>query len=139
MRYTEARRSHVFGAAALALMVAALLSFGWSTAKADDEPQEDDFPKSARLSSTRIKALPRHAFELPKSAKLTDTPTAVTATVAQAKVVFIDVDGNGRYDDLGVDGWKPNSKDFVYMLPVESWIAIAGGLRKSDGEPLHFR
>jgi len=106
---------------ALLLMTAAT-----STSRAGDEPK-DDFPKSARLSTSRIKALPLHAYLLPKGVTTTGKPTAVTAKVAQTRLIFVDVDGNGNFGDVGIDGWMPSGKQHIYMLPVEPWIAVSGG------------
>jgi len=103
-----------------------LLSAAGVTAGAADEPKKE-FPKSARLAKSRIKALPRYAYLLRKGVEVTDAPSAVSATVAQTKLIFVDVNGNGSYGDVGIDGWMPDDRDYIYMLPLEPWIAVRGG------------
>jgi hypothetical protein len=107
-------------------LVLLLLGATGTAASADDEPKKE-FPKSARLTKARIKALPRYAYLLPKKVQIAAEPTAVSATIAQTKLIFVDVNGNGSFGDVGIDGWKLNAKDSLYMLPVEPWIAVGGG------------
>jgi len=104
----------------------ALLVCVAGAARAEGEPKKD-FPKSARLAKSRIKALPLYAYLLPKGEQVTDEPAAVSGTVAQTKLIFVDVNGNGSFGDVGIDGWMPAAKGHTYMLPLEAWIAVAGG------------
>ena len=111
---------------AVVILLVCGLAIAVGTAGAEEEPK-DDFPKSARASKAKLKELPRHGYVLPKDVQVTDAPAAISATIAQAKLTFIDVDDNGSFGDVGIDGWMPKGKEYTYMLPMEPWIAVSGG------------
>ncbi|MEE8105693.1 MAG: CAP domain-containing protein [Planctomycetota bacterium] len=76
--------------------------------------------KRAALKPFPLKRRPRFFFE-PASPAI-ESPKARRASLGGKTIVFVDLDGNGRFGDLGTDGWMQKGDRF--MFPLENPIVI---------------
>lgn len=120
-----------------ALAVAAL------AAAADAEDGPDAFPSESPLSEVTIEREHRRNYPLRGGRRPAGAPPVRQAVVGETRVLFVDVDGNGRYGDAGIDGWTLPGAAYRYVVPVEPSIVL--GARRvwlrfaNDGSKVAFR
>jgi hypothetical protein len=125
-------------AASLALLAAALVP-GAAEAAA---PIEEEFPGRAALAPFPRKSPWLRNYVLPYGRAAIEAPAARLAKrVAGEDVVFVDIDGNGRFGDVGVDGWTVEGND--YVVPLDETLVV--GAREvavrfaEDGKEVRFK
>ena len=64
----------------------------------------------------------RRAYALPDGKAEVAEPTVSTGTIQRRALALVDVNGNGRWDDDGVDGWQEKGGD--YLLPYEQPLVL---------------
>ena len=125
---------------AAAIAVVALLG---GPVRAGDAPPKDEFPEKVRLKSGKDKRERSFNYALPSGVTAVENPKILTAKLVEKDLLFADIDGNGRFGDLGVDGWIVDSPMYRCFLPLENTIVLDRTrvtLRFSDdGVFLHFR
>lgn len=123
--------------------------FGWGvvagvslcagSAAADD----DAFPDEVRVTTVSRAEPYRRNYELPRRKTAAAEPTVVRVKLLRERVLFVDVDGNGRVDDVGLDGWTLEGDEYRYVVPFEDSLAVGDHrvwLRFSeDGNSVAFR
>jgi len=90
---------------------------------------------SARLSGGKPKHKVRRNYVLPAGRKAVEKPLARKGKVYKFDLYFFDVDGNGKFNDLHVDGWSlprmpfmlPLEKTVIIGRSVVTWTVAAGG------------
>ncbi len=98
--------------------------------------------KKSRLAPTRWKYKKvRFQYRLADGKKLAEKPGVRKGRVDRLNVLFVDVDGDGRFDEEGVDGWALTGMN--YVLPLEK-TAVIELLRvtwkvEADGSFVHWR
>jgi hypothetical protein len=107
------------------------------------DPGKDDFPQKARLNPGKDRRERSFHYALPKGVVAVKDPKILTAKVGEKDLLFADIDGDGRFDKLGVDGWIVDSPVYRAFLPLEEWIVLDRTrvwLKFAEGEPyLRFR
>src|SRR5262245_9881453 len=63
-------------------------------------------------------------YALPAGVPAVETPKVMTAKIAEKDLLFADFDGNGKFGDLGVDGWIVDSPVYRAFLPIENSIVL---------------
>ena len=122
------------------LALLAALAPGEGAARAEGEDEE--FPGRAALSVLEPKRPFLWNYLLPFGRKAVEAPACRLAKrVAGANLVFVDLDGNGRFDDLGVDGWT--TEGGTHIVPLDPMIVV-GALEtrlkfSEDGKEVRFR
>lgn len=102
-----------FGLGAMALAAGALRA----------EEVKEDLPSKATLRTFEPKAPLRWSFLLPTGRTPAEEPAYLSARpVAGRSLVFADLDGNGRWDDVGIDGWTVEGGG--YLVPFEGRIVV---------------
>ena len=132
------RRLAGFRTGGLALLAA--LAPGEGAARGEGE--DDEFPGRATLAVLEPKRPFLRNYLLPHGRKAVDAPACRLAKrVAGDNLVFVDLDGNGRFDELGVDGWTVEGGTHVVPLdPVIVVGAFETRLRFSgDGKEVRFK
>jgi len=106
---------------------------------AGEEPAA--LPGRVRLSGGSIGYLPGRGYALPAGIEAVAKPLARKGTLDKSVFFFFDVDGNGRFDDLGVDGWALAKMPF--LLPLEPTTVIGASSYtwkvEADGSAVSFR
>jgi len=110
----DARRRVAF-VAALALVTASALA---------GDPGKDDFPQKALLHPGKDRRDRSFHYALPTGVVAVKNPKILTAKVGEKDLLFADVDGDGRFDKIGVDGWIVDSPVYRAFLPLEEWIVL---------------
>lgn len=123
---------------ALALAtVSAIL--GGAARGGDPDPKEE----KVRLSAGRDRRDRSFCYALPQGIQAVAEPKILTAKIIEKDLLFADIDGNGKFGDLGVDGWIVDSPMYRNFLPLEETIVLDRtrvSLRfAADGPFLHFR
>ena len=62
-------------------------------------------PNVARFKAFKTKEPLRRFFVLPKDRKAVAAPPLIRVKIAKTRIILADVDGDGRFDEPGVDGW----------------------------------
>jgi len=97
--------------------------------------------QQVRLSGGRPSYRIRRAYALPAARTAVEKPAARKGTLEKRLFFFFDVDGNGKFNDLGVDGWALNK--MPYLLPLEEKTVIGASeffwQVAEDGSSLRFR
>ncbi|MHC4134649.1 MAG: CAP domain-containing protein [Planctomycetota bacterium] len=93
---------------------------GGSGGRPKEEPAKRTLKESAPLRPQRLKRPPLFFYE--PGAPAVPAPAGRRATLARHQVVFVDLDGNGRFSDLGTDGWMLRGNR--YVLPLEERIVL---------------
>ncbi|MHC4818333.1 MAG: CAP domain-containing protein [Planctomycetota bacterium] len=97
--------------------------------------------RQVRLSSGRLSYRIRRAYALPFDKSAVEKPVARKGTLEKRLFFFFDVDGNGKFNDLGVDGWALSK--MPYMLPLEEKTVIGASEFHwdvaEDGSLIRFR
>jgi hypothetical protein len=136
------RRSAVTGVAAAAIALTAAALPG-DTVRAGDAPPKDEFPEKVRLKPGKDRRERSFNYALPAGVAAVETPKILTAKIVEKDLLFADIDGNGRFGDLGVDGWIVDSPMYRCFLPLEKTIVLDRTLVtlrfSDDGVFLHFR
>jgi hypothetical protein len=102
------------------------------TAKEDAPP----FSKSARLKAWKKKLVFHRRYRLPKDLEAAETPGVRTGKLGKRALLFLDVDGDGTFDELGIDGWahpkgvKREADRFVF--PLRDSVVL-------DGQVIRYR
>lgn len=100
-----------------------------------------DEPMQVRLFSGRLRYRIRRSYALPTGRNAVEQPVARKGTLGKRLFFFFDVDGNGKFNDLGVDGWALNK--MPYMLPLEDKTVIGASEFQwelaEDGSSVRFR
>ena len=61
-------------------------------------------------------------YRLPEGRKPAEKPTVRKAKVAKLVCLFVDLDGNGVFNEKGVDGWALTGMN--YLLPLEDVVVM---------------
>jgi hypothetical protein len=107
--------------ATIALAAAAVLG---DAARAADPPSKAEFPQKVRLTSGKDKRERSFHYALPAGVTAVDAPKILTAKIVEKDLLFADIDGNGRFGDVGVDGWIVDSPVYRAFLPIEDSIVL---------------
>lgn len=78
---------------------------------------QEELPERARLSPATIRYTMRRNYPLPAGLVAAEKPGIRKGVLDKLEFWFFDVDGNGAWDDVGVDGWSLSK--MAYMLPYE--------------------
>jgi hypothetical protein len=112
-------------------------------ARAGDAPPKDDLPLKARLQPGKDRRERSFNYALPNGVVAVAEPKIVTAKIGEKDLLFADMDGNGKFGDVGVDGWIVDSPVYRAFLPVENTIVLDRTLvtlRFDADQPyVHFR
>jgi hypothetical protein len=81
-----------------------------------------EFPGRVNLSVSRPSPVPYRGWPLPPGQAAAAKPLAVAGKVDGERLVFLDVDGNGKFDDAGIDGWT--LEGCRAMVPVQPRIFV---------------
>jgi len=102
---------------------------------------QEDLPEKARLSPTSLKYAMRRNYVLPGGVQAAEEPGIRKGRVEKIHVLFFDVDGNGKFNDPGIDGWALNK--MAYQLPYEERTLIGASnvtwRIAEDGSVLRYR
>ncbi len=93
-------------------------------ARAGEPPPADEFPGKARLAPGKDRRDRSFNFALPAGVVAVAEPKCVTTKIADKDLLFADIDGNGRFGDVGVDGWIVDSPVYRAFLPVEATVVL---------------
>jgi len=105
----------------LAAVLSAVLGLtGQVPARAQGAGKE--FPGRVNLSVSRPSPVPYRGWPLPPGQAAAAKPLAVAGKVDGERLVFLDVDGNGKFDDAGIDGWT--LEGCRAMVPVQPRIFV---------------
>jgi hypothetical protein len=101
----------------------------------------EDLPERVALAQGGLPYKTRRGYALPAGIEAVERPTGRTGVVEKLQFYFFDVNGNGRFDDLGVDGLALTNMPF--LLPLEERTVIgASEFRwkvEADGSAVSFR
>jgi hypothetical protein len=64
----------------------------------------------------------RFGYRLPEGRKRADEPKVLKAKVNKLACFFVDLDGDGRFNEKGVDGWALTGMN--YLLPLEDKVVM---------------
>lgn len=97
-------------------------------------------PNKVRLSRGKPRYKMRRNYALPEGVAAAAKPAARKGRLEKDTYFFFDVDGNGKFNDLGVDGWCLSGMTF--RLPLEPTV-VSGVSRitwrvEEDGSFVHF-
>jgi len=98
-------------------------------------------PKKASLRPVQPKYRLRHNYALPAGVEAVAKPQIRQGRLGKDVTYFVDVDGNGKFNDWGIDGWSLSK--MPYMLPLEKTTII--GVNNitwdvaEDGKSVHYR
>jgi len=102
---------------------------------------QEEFGEAVKLASSRPRYVVRRGYALPAGVTAAEKPEARKGRLDKDDYFFFDVDGNGKWNDLGVDGWALNR--MPYMLPLEDGTVIGASRffwrMEEDGSALRFR
>jgi hypothetical protein len=80
-------------------------------------------------------------YPLPEGTAAAENPQSRKAKLEKAEYFFFDVDGNGRFNDLGVDGWARNKMSI--LMPLEDKTVFGASeftwTVEADGSAISFR
>ena len=80
-------------------------------------------------------------YPLPEGITAAEKPQARRAKLEKANYFFFDVDGNGRFNDLGVDGWAREKMSI--LMPLEDKTVFGASeftwTVEADGSAISFR
>lgn len=116
-----ARAIHRLAAAAIALT--AVVSLG-GPVRAGDAPPKDEFKDKVRLKPGKDRHERSFNYALPAGVAAAPAPKILTAKLVEKDLLFADIDGNGKFGDVGVDGWIVDSPVYHSFLPLESTIVL---------------
>ncbi len=108
------------------LLLALLL---WTPAAWADRPAASP-ARVKRLKTQVVKKPPvlRVVHRLPKDVKAIEHPAVRAAKIGRTTVLFVDVDGGGRFDDQGIDGWTlgvmPARARVHYVFPLGDKLVL---------------
>ena len=89
----------------------------------DGASKEPELASKARLSSGRWKFKKvRFNYELPDGKTAAAKPAVKKARVEKLNVLFLDMDGDGRFGEIGVDAWALTGMN--YALPFEPKVVV---------------
>ncbi|MDJ0522713.1 MAG: hypothetical protein QNJ90_11655 [Planctomycetota bacterium] len=97
---------------------------------AGDLPAEDavEYAKTTKTAAVRKAPQLRLAYKLPDGATLSDTPGLRKAKVGKVALLFVDVDGDGAFDEAGLDGWTfermPAKARMHYVFPLTPSLVL---------------
>jgi hypothetical protein len=111
-------------ASTAATMTLATIAVVGGAARAGDPPAKDDLPMKARLSPGKDRRDRSFNFALPTGVVAAAEPKVMTAKIADKDLLFVDIDGNGKFGDVGVDGWIVDSPVYRAFLPLEDTIVL---------------
>ena len=74
-------------------------------------------PKKAYMKRSVLSEPRPFNYALPEGKTASASQTALSGKVANRKLTLVDVDGDGRFDEDGVDGWSLGN--YLYLLPFE--------------------
>jgi hypothetical protein len=101
---------------------------------------EGDLASKARLSRGSVSYKVRRNYALPDGVGAAEKPGIRKGRVGTYNVFFFDVDGNGRFDEAGTDGWMLSG--MRYILPLERKAVIELTVFEwriePDGSFVHF-
>ncbi len=101
----------------------------------------DELPEKTRLSSGRPRFLVRRNYQLAEGREEVEKPASRKGRIDKFEVFFYDVDGNGKFNDAGVDGWSLPKMPF--MLPLEDDVVIGRSVIhwkvEADGSLVRWR
>lgn len=109
-----------WGAAAVLVACALVLTMAIPEGWADD----GDFKEKVRLRKAQLKYGRERSYVLPRGTQAVEKPVAMTARLGEKNVLFFDVDGNGSFGDVGIDGWAVDASVYRYMVPLEPSIML---------------
>ena len=95
-----------------------------TAARGGDPPAKDEFPLKVRLMPGKDKRDRSFNYALPAGVAAVETPKVMTAKIAEKDLLFADIDGNGKFGDVGVDGWIVDSPVYRAFLPIENSIVL---------------
>lgn len=81
-----------------------------------------ELPRKASLRPVQPKYRLRRNYALPDGVEAVEKPCIVQGRLGKDITYFIDVDGNGKFNDWGIDGWSLSK--MPYMLPLEKTTII---------------
>jgi hypothetical protein len=76
-----------------------------------------DDGRTARTKAYAPKAAFERLYPLPSGRSGPEAPACLAVTLGRVRLVFSDVDGNGRFDEEGVDGWTVEGQ--THLVPLE--------------------
>ncbi|MHC4134891.1 MAG: CAP domain-containing protein [Planctomycetota bacterium] len=79
-------------------------------------------PKKASLRPIQLKYELRRNYALPVGVEAAAKPHVRQGRLGRDVTYFIDVDGNGKFNDWGIDGWSLSK--MPYVLPLEKTTII---------------
>jgi hypothetical protein len=112
----------------------------WGGAGAE-EPPAAALPNRVPLGKGAPRYRPRRAYVLPEGVKEAEKPDVRKGTLDRSDFFFYDVDGNGKFDDLGVDGLIMTNMPFLVPLEEKTILGASEFLWKvePDGSAVSFR
>ncbi len=104
------------------------------------------FEKHAKTFSVKKPPPLRVAHKLPEGVKASATMGVCKAKVGKVQLLFVDVDGNGAFDDAGVDGWTfermPAKARMHYVFPHAPSLVLGANVAHyrvaKDGSGVDF-
>ncbi len=96
----------------VATVLALLACSVWGLAPVTAKPPRT---KTAKLKSLLLEPSRPFHYALPKGRSPASEQRALAGKVAKRKLMLVDIDGDGRYDEPGVDGWTLD--DERYLVP----------------------
>ncbi len=102
---------------------------------------EGDLPGTVKLVKKAPVYRVRRNYVLPDGVVAAEKPDVRRGMVEKSDFFFFDVDGNGKFDDLGVDGLIMNNMPFLLPLEEKTIIGASEFLWKvePDGSAVSFR
>jgi hypothetical protein len=122
------RRARILPPVALLLLLAATVA-------------AQELPNKASLRPVQPKYRLRRNYALPEGVEAAAKPRIVQGRLGKDITYFVDVDGNGKFNDWETDGWSLSK--MPYMLPLEKKTII--GVREvtwdvaEDGKSVRYR
>ena len=81
-----------------------------------------ELPRKASLRPVQPKYQLRRNYALPEGVEAAAKPRVLQGRLGKDVTYFIDVDGNGKFNDWGIDGWSLSK--MPYMMPLEKTTII---------------
>jgi len=102
---------------------------------------DTELPEKARLSRGSLHYTMRRNWPLPAGVEAAAEPGIRKGRLEGLEFWFFDVDGNGEFDDVGVDGWSLTK--MAYMLPYEEetlfGVSNVTWRMEPDGSMIRYR
>ncbi len=97
---------------------------GGERAAAKDSVKAPELTEQATLEPFEVPRPYLRNYPLRGRREPAETPQARVAAFGEERVVFVDVDGNGKFGDRNVDGWTLPGDAYRYLVPIERWIVV---------------